>query len=140
MSEIAALFQYSAEPSQSTSILLRDITNPEKARELFRSRRSAGAIANSKFDKGDHYQHSLGYIGAKPLPGTAGFTQTMTQIQQGFVSENVIKEVVDRHISGILGREPLWGFLPADAPSPNAERRRKLDRRQANGKGGSAQS
>lgn len=125
LEQAAQLLAYSAEP-QSSSILLANITDPDKARSLFNGRRPSGAVANSKYDVGDHYQQGLGYIGAKPLPGTAGYSQTMLQIQQGFVSENVIKEVTDRHIAGLLGREPLWGFLPFDAPSPSAERRRKV--------------
>lgn len=122
--EIAAQLLSLPDSESSAPILLASITNPDKARELFSNRRPAGAIANSLFDKGDHYQKSKGYIGAKPLAGTAGYSQTMAQIEAGFVSENVIKEVVDRHISGVLGREPLWGFLPFDAPSPEAEKRR----------------
>lgn len=126
MLELAAQLLNTIEPTLGAPIRLKDITNPDKARALFNNRRPAGAVANSKFDSGDHYQLGNGYIGAKPLPGTAGWMQTMSQIEAGFVSENVIKEVVDRHIAGLLGREPLWGFLPFDAPSPNAERRRKM--------------
>ena len=126
--EISAMFDpaYSAEPSHSTTVLLREITDPEKAKSLFNGRRSPGAIANSKFDSGDHWQNGNAWIGAMPLPGTQAFGTTKLQIQKGLVSENVIKEVVDRHIAGILGREPLWGFLPFDAPNPQAETRRKL--------------
>lgn len=93
---------------------------------MFNGRRSAGAIANSKFDSGNHYQDGDGYVGAKPAPSDDAYGSTMLAIKTGFVSENVIKEVVDRHLAGELGREPLWGFLPSDAPMPDAERRRKL--------------
>lgn len=126
MLEIAAQSLSTSAIEPEPVVRLADITNPDKANALFRNRRSAGAIASSKFDAGDHYQNAAGYIGAKPLAGTPGSAQTMQQIKDGFVSENVIKEVDDRHIAGLLGREPLWGFLPSDAPSPTAEKRRKL--------------
>lgn len=51
----------------------------------------------------------------------------MNQIEQAFVSENVIKEVVDRHVGGILGREPLWGFVPqSTVPRSVLTRRRRF--------------
>jgi hypothetical protein len=85
-------------------------------------RRSDGAIANTHFYEGNHWQSGNGWIGAKPLDR---FSQTLRQIEEGFVSENVIKEVVDRHVGGILGREPLWGFVPQQTVSRFAETRRK---------------
>jgi hypothetical protein len=124
--EIEAQFANLSSTTKPLPVRLSEITNPDKALALFRDRRSKGAEANSKFDSGNHYQDGAGYIGATPVPGEAGYSQTMAQIRDGFVSENVIKEIVDRHIAGLLGREPLWGFLPADAPRPDAERRRKL--------------
>lgn len=113
-------------------ILLKDILQPDQkkavgvASGLFNGRRTAGAIANSLFYDGDHWQNGNGYIGAKPLI-THGFNQTMAQIKEGFQSENVIKEIVDRHVGGVLGREPLWGFVPQKTVSQNSlSRRRRL--------------
>lgn len=110
-------------------ILLSDITQADQkkavavASGLFTSRRSSGAIANTKFYEADHWQNGDGWIGAKPLV-THGLNQTMLQIKEAFVSENVIAEVVDRHIGGILGREPLWGFVPQETISQSAQKRR----------------
>lgn len=87
-------------------------------------RRDPGAVANSEFYFGNHWQNGDGWIGAKPLI-THGFNQTLNQIKEGFVSENVIKEVVDRHVGGILGREPLWGFVPQATVPQSAQTRRK---------------
>lgn len=112
------------------AILLNDIikAEPKKAVDvasgLFKDRRDAGAIANSEFYSGNHWQLAKGYIGAKPL-ATHGFSQVLKQIEEGFVSENVIAEVVDRHIGGILGREPLWGFIPQKTASQSALTRRR---------------
>lgn len=111
-------------------ILLKDILQPDQkkavgvASGLFQGRRTADAIANTEFHKGNHWQDGKGWIGAKPVFGN-GFNQTMNQIREGFVSENVIKEIDDRHVGGILGREPLWGFVPQKSLSPRAVSRRK---------------
>src|SRR5687768_12346561 len=121
-------------------ILLKDILQPDQkkavevASGLFTKvetingrstkRRSEGAIANTLFYDGDHWQNGNGWIGAKPLV-THGLNQTLLQIKEAFVSENVIAEVVDRHIGGILGREPLWGFIPQRTVSQSAQSRRR---------------
>lgn len=111
-------------------ILLSDIiqADQKKAVEvavgLFSGRRSAGAITNTLFYEGDHWQNGNGYIGAKPLI-THGFNQTMAQIREGFVSENVIKEIDDRHVAGVFGREPLWGFVPQKLPSRSSLSRKR---------------
>jgi hypothetical protein len=107
-------------------ILLSEISSPDKASRLFQSRRSSHALAADKFYQGDHFQNFDGWIGAKPPHGSPGYKDTVLQIERGFVSENVIKEVIDRHGSGVLGREPLWGFLPSDVPAPSTEQRRKV--------------
>src|SRR5215211_5229537 len=107
-------------------ILLSEITSPDKASRLFQSRRSVDAVAADKFYSGDHFQDFDGWIGEKPAEGTKTYAETVLRIKHGFVSENVIKEVTDRHVSAVLGREPLWGFLPSDMPAPQAEQRRKL--------------
>jgi hypothetical protein len=111
-------------------ILLQDILQSDQkkaidvASGLFRGRRSAGALANTLFYTADHWQNGNGWIGAKPLVAH-GLNQTLQQIKEAFVSENVIKEVVDRHVGGILGREPLWGFVPQKIVSRSAETRRR---------------
>lgn len=88
---------------------------------LFSGRRSKGAVASSEYYFGNHWQRADGYIGAKPLNDGL----TLKQIELAFVSENVIKEVVDRHVGGILGREPLWGFVPQETVSRSTLTRRR---------------
>lgn len=111
-------------------ILLNDILQPDQrkavgiAAGLFVGRRSSNAIVNTKFHGGDHWQNSNGWMGAKPLLTPASMS-TLLQIKEGFVSENVIKEVNDRHVQGILGREPLWGFVPQEVPARSTETRRR---------------
>lgn len=107
-------------------ILLSEITSTEKAGKLFQSRRTTDAVAADKFYHGDHLQDFEGWIGQLPPATSPEYADARNNVKKGFVSENVIAEVVDRHRSGILGREPLWGFLPSDVPTPASERRRKL--------------
>lgn len=111
-------------------ILLSEILQADQkkavsvASGLFTGRRTPGAIANSEFYNSNHWQDGNGYVGAKPLI-THGLNQTMRQIEEAFVSENVIAEVVDRHVGGILGREPLWGFVPQQTVSQSTLSRRQ---------------
>ena len=107
-------------------ILLSEITSPDKASRLFEGRRSTDAAKGDKFYHGNHFQDFDGWIGAKPERSSPVYSETLGVIERAFVSENVIAEVVDRHRSGILGREPLWGFLPSEVPAPTAEKRRKV--------------
>lgn len=79
-------------------------------------RRPVSAIAASDFYAGDHWQDSDGFIGQLPPASLPGATQIEADIESGFVSENVIREVVETHNGGILGREPLWSFLPEQQP------------------------
>jgi hypothetical protein len=108
-------------------ILLSDIIQQDQkkavaaANSLFVNRRSTGAIANTEFYLGNHWQKGDGWIGAKPIDR---LSVTLKQIEEAFVSENVIAEVVDRHVGGILGREPLWGFVPQDIVSKSTQSRR----------------
>lgn len=83
------------------------------------------------FYDGDHWQDGDGWIGARPPVGSAQANTAMALIQAAFVSENVIKEVVERHKSGILGREPRWSFVPTRAlqqdEKPNPSEQERID-------------
>lgn len=111
-------------------ILLKDILQADQkkavdtAASLFKNRRTGEIASNWEFYNGNHWQNGKGWIGAKPL-AARGFNQTFNQIKEGFVSENVIKEVVDRHVGGLLGREPLWGFVSQKTVSQSTQSRRR---------------
>lgn len=79
-------------------------------------RRPVSAIAASDFFKGNHWQLGNGFIGQLPPNSLPGAPQIKKDIETAFVSENVIQEVVETHIGGILGREPLWSYLPEHIP------------------------
>lgn len=71
------------------------------------------AVQARAFYDGDHWQDSDGWIGARPPTGSAQSGTAMEAIRAAFVSENIVREVVERHKAGILGREPRWSFVPA---------------------------
>lgn len=74
-------------------------------------RRSPVAQSARDFYDGDHWQKNKGFIGQLPGTGYPGATQIEADIKKRFESENVIKEVVETDLGGLLGREPLWSFL-----------------------------
>jgi hypothetical protein len=122
---------YLRQRAKQAPVFLADLLQPDikkavgVAHGLFSNRLDDGGIANSEFYLGNHWQSGKGWIGAKPLITATGASHTLRQIEEGFVSENVIKEVVDRHVGGILGREPLWGFVPQFTVSRSALARRR---------------
>jgi hypothetical protein len=87
---------------------------------LTNSRRPPTAIAATLFYSGDHWQNAKGFIGQLPPPSLPGASLILQDIRDGFVSENVVQEVVETHTGGILGREPVWSFLPADPTKDTA--------------------
>lgn len=74
-------------------------------------RRPSSAISASAFFNSDHWQNTDGFVGQLPPASLPGAPTILKDIEKGFVSENVIQEVVETHVGGILGREPLWSFL-----------------------------
>src|SRR5690349_13374851 len=58
-------------------------------------RRSCSAISATEFYAGNHWQSSRGFIGQLPPAKLPGSAQIQADIQAAFVSENVIKEVVN---------------------------------------------
>lgn len=69
---------------------------------------------NRSFMEGDHWQNGAGWVGPAPQSTEEGYSTTMAQIERAFVSRNVIHEVVERHVGGVLGREPAWGLVPIE--------------------------
>lgn len=64
--------------------------------------------ANKLYYDGDHWQNSEGWSGPILDPKHEIYNQMLLEIQRAFVSKNTIKEVVQRHTSGVIGREPAW--------------------------------
>jgi len=92
-----------------------------------------------KFYDGDHWQDGLGWIGPWPNPAegastqeAAGIAQLQQEIRRGFTPRNAVKEVISRHVGGVVGIEPRWTFtsdgvqvlsMPRLSLTPRAPRR-----------------
>lgn len=87
------------------------------------------AIQARAFYDGDHWQSGDAWIGARPPSDSPQFVTALANIEAAFVSENVTKEIVDRHKAGVLSREPTWRFVPRralvkdEAPNPSEQTR-----------------
>jgi hypothetical protein len=87
-------------------------------------RRSSIAVLATEMFHGNHWLNGDGYMGQLPPRALPGYQSILDDIEAGFDSENVIKEVVETHSGGLLGREPIWSFLPED-PSKKTDRNDK---------------
>lgn len=94
----------------------------------------ASLSINRLFYLGDHWQQANGYIGPQPLPTMVDdkvAAALWLEIVRGFISRNVIKEVISRHTAGVLGREPDWSLTPRRAlkkdEKPNEGEQKDID-------------
>lgn len=79
------------------------------------AREDADKVASRlKFVKGDHWQNAEGWSGPIPDMSTNEYDSVASEIERGFVSKNVIKEVVDRAVNGVMGREPKFTLTMPD--------------------------
>ncbi len=108
---------------EDAATLFKRVPSHDFAQVEANPRRPLIAKAATLFYEGDHWQNTKGFIGQLPPVRLPGATQIAADIKAGFVSENVIQEVVETHTGGILGREPVWSFLkkgvnPTSRPLP----------------------
>ena len=82
------------------------IRKVKDAKDLLAREDAAKVESSLKFVKGDHWQNSEGWSGPIPPANSTDYTLVAEEIERGFVSKNVIKEVVDRAVNGVMGREP----------------------------------
>lgn len=75
---------------------------------LINDLKDEGAEASRAFFDGDHWQSSNAWIGPRPSITESGASDTLLEIERGLVSKNAVKEVVERHQAGVIGREPGW--------------------------------
>lgn len=73
------------------------------------------------FYYGDHWQQGDGWSGPIPAPEESQYDSVREEIERGFVSKNIVREVVDRVVSALLGRDYKYVVKPArivteDAP------------------------
>lgn len=95
----------------------------------------AGAQEARDFYAGEHWRNGDGWIGQKPPVSDPAYAAFLAAVAEGFVSENVTREVVERHVNGVLGREASWGLVPARPlahdEQPNAQEQTLIDEAEA---------
>jgi len=70
-----------------------------------------GIQSNRLYLAGDHWQDGTAWIGPRPdEAGNTKFQDTMKEISKALVSKNVVKEVVFRHSSAVIGHDPNYVF------------------------------
>lgn len=74
---------------------------------------------NKRMYDGDHWLDGDGWTGPRPdVDAQSEYGVVMAQIERAFVSKNCIKEVVNRHANGVIGREPSWFLTMKTADTP----------------------
>lgn len=75
-----------------------------------------------KFYEGDLFDNGLGL--AVKMPTDAA---KQLEVKNGFATQNVIEEVVDRRVDGILGREPIAQLLPKDGSELSETQKQQVE-------------
>lgn len=89
--------------------------------DIIKSRADARSQKAIAFYNGDHWQAGAGWIGPMYPEGHKLYQETLALLQRAFISHNVISEMVDRHVDGVLSRELHWSLLPKEEPEPIEE-------------------
>lgn len=67
----------------------------------------------------DMWRDGKGFIGEIGVPQSSRyFTSVKEQVKNGLITQNVLAEICDRKSAGVLGRDPVWGFLPESHAEP----------------------
>jgi hypothetical protein len=118
MNQVKPLFVVDTSQERKRVPQLFDELTLTQAQEIVNSRKNDQTAINLDFYNGDHWQNGSGWVG--PKAGSSGDPvgdATLSAIEKAFVSRNAIKEVVGRHVAGVLGRTVHWKFtLKRDLP------------------------
>lgn len=68
------------------------------------------AATNALFLAGDHWQGGAGWIGPWPDALDPEAQRVQAEIARAFTPQNAIGEVSERHVGGVIGKEPAWGL------------------------------
>lgn len=60
---------------------------------------------------GDMWQDGRAWVGPRPAGNEPGATLINEEIRRGLAAANLARELVERHVAGVLGREPTWEVL-----------------------------
>ena len=90
-------------------MLEKNITLGE-AEKLLQNRVDEGHKENKLFLEGDHWQDGKGFPSLPPID-VENRQAIIDTIHDAFASENVISEIVERHLDGVIAREPSWDLV-----------------------------
>lgn len=87
---------------------------------------------NRPFIMGDHLQGGDAWVGPGPRQNHPRFGEFFQRLEVVFAFKNVTKEVCERLVSAIAGREPRWSWAPRrvvtpDQPLTDAEKAAKAE-------------
>lgn len=103
----------------------------QKAEGRLNKVQDAGLKQNEQFYDGDHWQEGQAWVGPLPNQLEPSFTLIFAEIKKAFTSRNVIREVVRRHMAGVVGVAPSWAVVPRrdmkDDDKPTAEEQKEID-------------
>lgn len=105
-------------------------TSPGEARFPAARRQQDPINVNRRLYQGDHWLDGSGWIGPHPDVTDSVFTNVMTEIANIFTSKNAVKEVVDRHAAGVIGKNFRWSFVPRRTTGdqqPTADEQKAID-------------
>lgn len=81
---------------------------------------------NRSLYDGDHWLGGAGWIGPIPAMSDETYEDLKAEIHRHFCSRNVVKEIVDRAVDGLLGREPLRLFSGESSDGVRLEEAQRL--------------
>lgn len=76
---------------------------------------------NLKFYIGDHWQDGRGWTGPTLPADHAQAQATLARTKKNFVLANRIREIVNRYVAGVCGRDPQWKVVPRRPLGPTEE-------------------
>lgn len=97
--------------------------------------RDKRCLGNRDLYNGDHWGNGKYWVG--PMPDDDApereRQEVLKTIERNFVSQNVVEEVVNRHIAALLGRDPTWAVthgkvaMPEEGKNPSAQQRSAME-------------
>lgn len=75
-----------------------------------REARAYTPVSIQSYYDGDHWQAGSGWVGPRPETTDTEYARVLAEIALAFVSSNKIREVIDRHMHAVIGREPAWSL------------------------------
>lgn len=107
-----------------------DIEDAKIAAQLPKKRAEELASYRAALD-GDLFQDWSWWIGPIPPADDPDALTVKQEIERGFVSRNVLGEVVGRHVNGTLGRDIKWQLVPrrklGDGEQPTSDEQALID-------------